>query len=354
MATRKTKQLKFGVVGLGNISDFHADAANAVRGGSMYACYSRSPQKSAAFAEKHSCRGYSDFKSFLADPDLDIVTIATPSGAHLEPAVAAARAKKHVVVEKPLEVDPSRCRKMIDACRRNGVQLVTIFPTRYKDVSIAMKQAIDKGRLGKPISGSAYVKWYRDQAYYDSGAWRGTQSLDGGGALMNQGIHAVDILIYLMGDVSEVFAYANRPTRKRIEVETNLVATLKFKNGALGVIEASTEMFPGRPKALQISGTDGSIACEEDDLNFWEFAKPLAVDAKVLERFSAKSDASGGAADPLAMSFDGHRRQFQELVDVVNGKKEAVTCDGKEGLRSVKLIGAIYESVRTGKPVKVK
>jgi predicted dehydrogenase len=243
---------------------------------------------------------------------------------------------------------------MIDACRRNGVQLVTIFPTRYKDVSIAMKQAIDKGRLGKPISGSAYVKWYRDQAYYDSGAWRGTQSLDGGGALMNQGIHAVDILIYLMGDVSEVFAYANRPTRKRIEVETNLVATLKFKNGALGVIEASTEMFPGRPKALQISGTDGSIACEEDDLNFWEFAKPLAVDAKVLERFSAKSDASGGAADPLAMSFDGHRRQFQELVDVVNGKKEAVTCDGKEGLRSVKLIGAIYESVRTGKPVKVK
>ena len=353
MAT-KTKRWAFGVVGLGNISDFHAEAANEVRGGTMYACYSRSPEKAAAFAAKHKCRAYSDFEMFLQDPELDIVTIATPSGAHLEPAIAAARAGKHVICEKPLEVNPARCRRIISACKRHKVELVTIFPTRFKDVSIAMKKAMDAGRLGKPVNGSAYIKWFRDQAYYDSGAWRGTWKLDGGGCLMNQAIHNVDMLIHLMGDVREVFAYATRPGRKRIEVETNLVATLRFKSGAIGVIEASTEVYPGFAKAIQISGTGGTMSCSEDDLDFWGFAKPLASDLRTLEKFSVKTGTTGGAADPLAISSDGHRRQFQELVDVLKGRKDRLTCDGEQGIRSVKLICAIYESVRTGKPVKVK
>lgn len=354
MSNTSRRTYNFGVVGLGNISATHAQAANALRGGRLYACFSRDSEKAARFAEAHNCRPYSDYKHFLADPDLHIVTIATPSGAHLEPAIAAAKAKKHVAVEKPLEISPARCRRIITACAKNRVKLVTIFPTRFKDVSLAMKEAIDKKRIGTPVSGSAYVKWIRDQAYYDSGAWRGTWELDGGGALMNQGIHNVDMLIYLMGDAIEVFAFANRPTIKRIEVETNLVACLKFKNGALGVIETTTEAYPGYPKALQISGSCGTLSSIEDELEHWDFERKRSRDNVTRERLSAKSGNSGGAADPLAISCDGHRRLFQEFVDVLKGKKRKVTCNGSEGLRSVKLVCAIYESVRTRKPVKLR
>ena len=170
---------------------------------------------------------------------------------------------------------------------------------------------------------------------------------------MNQGIHNVDMLIYLMGDPVEVFAYAGCPTRKRVETETNLVATLKFKNGALGVIEASTEIYPGYSKALQISGTKGTIASVEDDLVHWDFDRRIPQDKTILKKFEVRSGSSGGAADPLAISFDGHRRQFQELVDVLHGKQRKLTCDGEEGIRSVKLICAIYKSVKTGRPVVV-
>ena len=345
--------VNIGVVGLGNISDFHAQAANALRGGSLHSCFDVEPGRVKSFSAKYGCAPHSDYRAFLADPDLHVVTIATPSGAHLEPAVAAARAGKHVVVEKPLEVTPTRCRPIIEACAKKRVKLVTIFPTRFKDASQAMKKAIDDKRLGKLVSGSASIKWFRDQAYYDSGAWRGTWKLDGGGCLMNQGIHNVDMLIYLMGDVAEVFAYATRPTRKRIEVETNLVAGLKFKNGALGVIEASTETFPGYAKELHISGTEGTIGSVEDDLVNWDFAKPIARDRTTLKKCSATPASSGGAADPLAISFDGHRRQFQELVDVLKGKRKKLTCDGREGVRSVELICAIYKSAKSGKPVKL-
>jgi predicted dehydrogenase len=350
----RRKSIGFGIVGLGNISDFHAQAAKALRGGRLHSCFSRTQKKADAFGRKHGAAGYSDWKAFLADPGLDVVTICTPSGAHLEPALAAARAKKHVVVEKPLEITPARCRRIIQACRKHRVKLVTIFPSRFKDVNLTMKGAIDSRRLGKLVNGSAYVKWYRDQKYYDSGAWRGTWALDGGGCLMNQSIHNVDLLLWLLGDVVEVMAYADRPTRKRIEVETNLVAALKFANGALGTIEASTEIFPGYPKEIEISGTRGTIASVEEDLINWDFEKPLPRDKAIMKKFAVKTGSSGGASDPLAISFDGHRRQLQELVDVLRRKKPRLTCDGEEGIRSVKLIDAVYQSVRTGKAVRVR
>ncbi|MDA0323460.1 MAG: Gfo/Idh/MocA family oxidoreductase [Verrucomicrobia bacterium] len=348
------KPIGFGIVGLGNIADFHAQAARALRGGRLHSCFSRSQKKADAFGKKYRALGYSDWNAFLADPELDVVTICTPSGAHLGAALAAAKAKKHVIVEKPLEVTPARCRRIIQACKRNRVKLVTIFPSRFKDVNLAMKDAIGSKRLGKLVNGSACVKWFRDQKYYDSGAWRGTWALDGGGCLMNQSIHNVDLLLWLMGDVTEVMAYADRPSRKRIEVETNLVAALKFANGALGTIEASTEIFPGYPKEIEISGTRGTIAAVEEDLVNWDFEKPLANDKAIRKKFAVKVGGSGGASDPLAISFEGHRRQFQELVDVIRRKKRNLTCDGQEGIRSVKLIDAIYQSVRTGKAVKVR
>ncbi len=348
------ERINFGIIGLGAIADKHAQAINALRGGRLHSCFSRSARKAATFAVEHSCKPHADFKEFLADADLDAVTICTPSGAHLEPALAAARAGKHVVCEKPLEITPARCRRLIEACKRNRVKLVTIFQSRFKDVNIAIREALKDGRIGKPVNVNCHIRWFRPQSYYDSGAWRGTWDLDGGGCLMNQGIHNVDLMLWMMGDVVEVSAYMNRPTRKRIEVETNIVAALKFKNGALGTIVASTEIYPGYPLALQISGTKGSVACEEEDLVSWDFETVQREDKRVLKKFAAKSRASGGSSNPMAISFAGHQRQFQELVDVLQKKKRRLTCDGAEGLRSVKLITAIYKSAETGKPVKIR
>ncbi|MDA0990076.1 MAG: Gfo/Idh/MocA family oxidoreductase [Verrucomicrobia bacterium] len=351
---QKGQPLRFGVVGLGNIADFHARAAAGLRGGKLHSCFGRSAERAAAFAERHNCQPYSSLRKFLADDQLDVVTICTPSGAHLPPAVAAARAGKHVGVEKPLEITPARCRRLIAACRENRVKLVTVFQSRFKDVNRVLKEALLAKRIGKPVSGSIVVKWYRPQSYYDSGAWRGTWDLDGGGCLMNQGIHSVDLLLWLMGDVAEVSATMSRPSRQRIEVETNLVATLKFKNGALGTIEASTEIYPGYPHSIQISGTRGTVAACEENLVHWDFEEPRAGDAAIRRKFAATRGGSGGSANPLDISYAGHQRQFQELVDVIQGRQRRLTCDGAEGIRSVALIGAIYRSARSGKTIKLR
>ncbi len=347
------KRLGYGVVGLGGIADFHAQAAQNLRGAGLVACYSRSEKKAAAFAKKFNCRAYSDYKAFLADPDLDIVAIASASGAHKDAAVKAAKAKKHVMIEKPLEVTPARCKAIIKACKDNRVKCATIFPTRFSDLAPVMKSAMEEKRLGKLVNASAYVKWFRAQDYYSSSDWKGTWKWDGGGALMNQGIHSLDFLIYLMGDPVEVSAYMNTPVKKGVEVETNVVAILKFKNGAIGTVEASTEIYPGYQKNIEICGSEGSMSIVENELVRWDFKKAKAKDKGIRKRFS-QSASHGGASDPLAISFEGHRRQFQELVDVIKKKKKKMTCDGDEGLRSVVVVDAIYRSAKTGKPVKIK
>jgi UDP-N-acetyl-2-amino-2-deoxyglucuronate dehydrogenase len=183
--------LGFGVVGCGMISGFHAKALDAMDGAQLVACYDAIPAAAEQFGAANGCTVYSDLTAMLSDPAVDVVTICTPSGAHLEPAVAAAQHGKHVVVEKPLEVTLERCDAIIDACDAAGVTLGTILPTRFHESSQKLKEAIEQGRFGTLSLGGAYVKWWRDQEYYDSGAWRGTWAMDGGGALMNQAIHTV-------------------------------------------------------------------------------------------------------------------------------------------------------------------
>ena len=347
------KRLGIGIVGLGGIADFHAQAALNLRGAGLVACYSRSLKKSEAFARKYNCRAYDNYKEFLADPDLDIVAVASASGAHKDASVAAAKAKKHIIVEKPLEVTPARCQAIIKFCKENRVKCATIFPTRFNDLAAVMKKAVDAKRLGTIVNASAYVKWFRDPAYYSSSDWKGTWKYDGGGALMNQGIHSLDYLLYLLGDPVEVSAYMNTPVKKGVEVETNLVAIMKFKTGTLATIEASTEIYPGYKKRIEISGSEGSISMVEDDLVRWDFKKERKADQGIRDRFTNKGKHGGGASDPLAISFEGHRRQFQELVDVVKGKKKQMTCDGKEGLRSVMVVNAIYKAAKSGRVVKL-
>ena len=347
-----TGRKKFGIIGCGMISRFHARAIRDC-GGELVACFDSFPDAARKLAsEFDGVTAYDSLDAMLADPRVEIVTIGTPSGSHLEPAVAAARAGKHVIVEKPLEVTLPRCDAIIEACREAGVVLSTIFPSRFHASSVRMMRAVDEGRFGRLTLGDAYVKWWRTQAYYDSGAWRGTWALDGGGALMNQAIHSVDLLIRLMGPVAEVSAVSGLLAHERIEVEDVVVATLRFVSGALGVIEATTAAWPGSLKRIELSGMTGSATLEEEDLVKWDFATPLPEDEEVHASMASKISGGGGAADPAAIGHHGHSLLFADVLHAIEtGTKPLV--DGVEGRRSVEVIAAIYESSRLGCPVKI-
>jgi UDP-N-acetyl-2-amino-2-deoxyglucuronate dehydrogenase len=340
----------FGIIGCGMISNFHARAIGDVRGAKLVACFDTHQAAADRLAAETGCRAYADLDQMLADPGVDVVTIGTPSGAHMEPAVAAARAGKHVIVEKPLEITLRRCDRILEECQKAGVVLSTIFPSRFHASSVEMKRAIDERRFGQLTVGDAFVKWYRTQQYYDSGKWRGTWELDGGGALMNQAIHSVDLLTWLMGPVVEVRADMGLLAHERIAVEDVVMAVVRFANGARGVIEASTAIYPGYLKRIEIHGSEGSAMMEEEDLVKWDFSKRKARDAAIQQKMAERKSGGGGAADPKAIGHHGHAKQFQNVVDAIRkGTQPAI--DGPEGRRSVEIILAIYKSAETGRAV---
>jgi len=344
--------LGFAIVGTGMISRFHARAIEDVRGAKLVACCDMAADRAKQFAEEVGCTPYDDLAQMLADPAVDVVTIATPSGAHMEPAIAAARAGKHVIVEKPLEITLKRCDRIIRECEKQGVKLATIFPSRFHDSSILLRKAIDQGRFGRLTLGDAYVKWFRTQEYYDSGAWRGTWKLDGGGALMNQAVHTVDLLSWLMGPVEEIQAQTALLAHKRIEVEDVAIATLRFKNGALGVIEATTAAYPGYLKRIELHGSEGSAVLEEEDIKAWDFAKKTRGDAAILKAMQKTKSGGGGAADPSAIGHHGHTHQFRDFVKAIK-TDGTPAVDGHEGRKPIEIILAIYKSAQTGKLVKL-
>ena len=342
----------FGIIGCGMISNFHAKAIADVRGAKLVACFDAVPASADRLAASTGCKAYHKLEEMLADPRVTIVTIGTPSGAHLEPGLAAANAGKHVIVEKPLEITLKRCDRLIEACQKNRVQLATVFPSRFHDSAIELKRAIDEERFGRLTLGDSYVKWFRPQSYYDSGAWRGTWQLDGGGALMNQAIHSVDILTWLMGPVAEVTAHSATLAHERIAVEDTVVATVKFESGALGVVEASTAAYPGYLKRIEIHGSEGSAAMEEEDIVKWDFAKRGRRDAAIAKKMQSSISTGGGASDPTAIGHHGHARLFRDVCLAID-EKRAPAVDGHQGRRSVEIILAIYKAAETGKIVKL-
>ncbi|MFN8705498.1 MAG: Gfo/Idh/MocA family protein [Planctomyces sp.] len=343
----------FGIIGTGMISHFHAKAIQAIPGARVVGCFNQSAEKANAFASEYNCTAYSSLEEMLKNSDIHVVNICTPSGAHLEPAVVCARAGKHVVVEKPLEITLERCDRLIQACQDSGVKLCTIFPSRFSPANMALRDAIAAGRFGRLTLGDSYVKWWRTQEYYDGGGWRGTWALDGGGAFMNQAIHNVDLLYWLMGDVTEIAGFTGTLAHERIEVEDAGVACLKFANGAIGVLEASTAAWPGMLKKTEIHGSRGTVIVEQDSILRWEFADPQPQDEEIRRRFGVSSSSTGGASDPNAISFVGHQLQLTDFLDAIR-EGRAPLVDGAEGRRSVEIILAIYESSRTGKSVRLR
>ncbi len=346
--------LGFAIIGCGMIARFHARALADVPGTKVTALVSRSADSAVKMKDelKLDCAIETDLAKALRRPDVDVVIITTPSGAHMEPAVAAAEAKKHVVVEKPLEISLDRCDRIIDACVRNKVQLCTIFPSRFGDANIELKKAVTQGRFGRLTLGETTCKWWREQSYYDLGGWKGTQALDGGGALMNQAIHNVDLLLWMMGDVAQIMGFTAMLAHERIEVEDTAVACIRFKSGALGVIQATTSIWPGLPKTIAVHGDQGSAVIEQDDLLRWDFKTGKADDDAIRQRFAQKVGASGGSSNPAAISHTGHARQLADFVEAIT-KNRPPLVDGREGRKAVEVILGIYASMREGKAVAV-
>lgn len=342
----------FGIVGLGLIANFHAEAVRSMDNASLVAGMDIAPDRVKLFSEKFDCAGYTSLQEMLQHPGLDIVTICTPSGYHMDPALAAIAAGKHVIIEKPLEVTLEKCDKIIEAADKQGVRLATIFPSRFHETSYAIKQAVEGGRFGTITVADAYVKWYRSQEYYDHGGWHGTKAVDGGGALMNQSIHAIDLLQWFLGPVKSVQAYTATLGHERIEVEDTGVALLRFGSGTLGVIEGSTAVYPGYLKRIEIGGTDGSVILEETSFKAWQFKNQLPEDAAIRERFAAPADSGGGASDPAAISFKPHQLQLEEFAKSLDEGRPSIV-EGIEGRRSVEIILSIYESARTAREVEI-
>jgi len=286
----------------------------------------------------------------IAADDIDILAIATPSGFHAEPAIAAAEAHKHVICEKPLEVTLQRIDAMIDAHNRAGTQLGGIFPYRFNDAMTPLRKAIDSGRFGTITFAGVYVPWWRTDEYYRD-SWHGTWKLDGGGALMNQSIHMIDILCALMPPVESVWAYTHNLGHPQIETEDTAVVSLRFTSGAVGIIYGTTASWPGRFRRLEITGTRGTVVYTEDSFTVWRFAEETAEDERIRSRFGHVS-GGGGVADPAAIDYENHTQNFKAFIDSLETGEE-FCINGYEARKAVELITAIYESARRRECVKL-
>lgn len=332
------------------IAEFHAQALAHVNGARLVGVASRNGDNARTFASKHGAIfATEDVAELVARPDVDVVCITTPSGAHLECALLAIRAGKHVVVEKPIEINLERVDQLLSAAEQAGVKVAPIFQARFGSGAKAVKAALDEGRFGRLVLASAYVKWHRTAKYYSG--WKGTLELDGGGALINQAIHAVDLLQWFAGMPAEVFCFKTRRVHVGIEAEDTAAAALRFSTGALGTIEASTALYPGWQRRLEICGEHGSIVLNDDHIARWDFHEAQPGDDAIRAAPDAAALGSGASA-PNAISFTGHQYQLQNLVDALN-HNTPLTVDGREARKAVALIRALYESADKGAPVKL-
>lgn len=338
------RQVRFGVVGCGAIADFHARALARIPGAVLAGAADGLPDAARAFAAKHGAAFLPTPEALFASPDVDVACICTPSGLHAPLGIQAARAGKHVVVEKPMALTLADADALIAAARDADVRLAVISQLRFSPAVQLLKAAIDAGRLGRPVLADLAMAYHRPQDYYDKGGWRGTWAMDGGGALMNQGIHGIDLLLYAMGPARSVSARAATLAR-RIEVEDTAALVVEFESGALATVQAATSVWPGTPRRLAIRGDAGSIVLEEDAIAAWDLKDPGDGPAPALGRTE-----SGAANDPAAIGIEGHVRQLSDMAEAVRTGR-APLVDGTEGRRAVALVLAAYQSAKEGRPV---
>lgn len=338
-----SKKVRFAIVGTGVIAPLHAESIIKNPLTELVAVCDIIEEKAQAFADKYGVEHvYKYYEDMFKRGDIDVVCVCTPSGNHGEVTIAAAEAGIHVLCEKPIEITDEKLTAMIDACRKHGVKLGGIFQRRTLPAAIKTREAIQSGKLGKMVLGDAYLKYYRSPEYYKSAGWRGTWELDGGGALMNQGIHGIDLITWMMGDVHSVVAKCGTLVRD-IEVEDTAVAIVKYKNGAYGVIQGTTSVYPGLDTRFEVHGELGTVIFDDHGFKTWKF---LGGEEEVPEVEGYVTSAS----DPAALSLSGHYIQIDDMAKAVLEDREPMV-PGEEARKAVDLILAIYESSETGKEI---
>lgn len=328
-----TQNLRFAIIGAGMISQLHAAVLAKLSGAELVAVYSRELSRAADIAAKYpGCEHTDDYAALLARGDVDCICICTASGEHAQFGVLAANARKHVLVEKPIDISLEQADELIEACERNNVQLGVVFQLRFLDVAREVRASIQRGDLGTPVQFDCYMKFWRPQEYYSDSRWKGTQALDGGGALINQGIHGLDLLLHLVGeDVVSVMARTAVRAHVDIEVEDTCAAVLVFESGALGILQATTSVTPDTQQRLELHGTDGTIVVEgTEELWIREWETQRDGRRAILPPTHLKEEHDGGAAAVLEHGAEALSRELQEFCDAVKGGR-APSCDGHEG-----------------------
>jgi UDP-N-acetyl-2-amino-2-deoxyglucuronate dehydrogenase len=326
-----------GIIGAGNISETHARAALEIPGVQVVAVFGENRERAARLAARCQAAAYDSLDAFLAHRPMEIVAVGSPSGMHAVQGIAAARAGLHVLVEKPIDVTVERADALIRAADEAHVALGVFFQDRFKPGPRRLKALVEAGRLGRPLVVDACVPWYRPPEYYTGSRWRGTWGLDGGGALMNQGIHTVDLLLWLVGDVKRVQAVTAAQWH-RIEVEDTAAVLLEFECGAIGTLLATTAARPGYARRIQVSGTLGSAVLEQDCLVAIDVESPgPGTDAVPSEEVGAS------ASSPVVADVGPHRAVIEDLLEAIRDGRSP-RCDGREGRRSVAVVRAIYEA----------
>ncbi len=340
------QKVKFGIVGCGLISKWHIKSVLELDNAELVGVFDSFKDGAQKAASEYGCRVFDTYEQMLSCEEIDIVTICTPSGLHAPLAIKAAEAKKHIIVEKPMAITREQITELTDACEKNGVKICVISQLRFDKSIQFVKKAISEGALGEILLGNLYMKYYRNTEYFTNSPWKGTWKLDGGGALMNQGIHGVDLITYLLGPVKSVFGKIQTKLHT-IEVEDTAVCYVEYKNGAMGTIHATTSVNPGYPRYIEINGTKGTVILEESKIKKWD-----VEGYDIPEDLLYEESELGGHNDPGAISTEFHKLQIADMINAVSENKKPLV-DLYEGRKAVEIILSIYESSQSGLKVDI-
>jgi predicted dehydrogenase len=334
--------VRVGLIGTGAISHKHALAYRNI-GFQVTACTDINAEAGQKFAAQYGGVFCPAYEEVCTHPDVDYIDVCTFPDFRLQPIEVAVAHGKHVQVQKPISTSLEAARKMIDVCKAAGVTFGVVSQHRFDDSTVFVKKAIQEGRLGRILQADAYVKWWRSAQYY-SRPIKGSWAVEGGGALINQAVHQVDVLQYLIGPVGEVFGYWQLAARHKIESEDVITAMLKYRNGATGVIQASTAIWPGYSERIEIHGTKGTAIFTGDKLTAWD------VDGDSGEPAPVEKDVMSGSSDPMAIPLTPFERQFTDFGNACRNKTSPLVS-GEEGYKALEIVLGVYESCRAGRPV---
>jgi len=350
-----SKKWRCAVLGAGMVGEWHTKVLSGLECATLVAVCDKRVEKIQEQLATNGITGvqvYPDLEELLEKEDFEVLHVCTPSGDHLEPATTAMNAGKNIICEKPLEIQLDRIDQMIESAKKNKVRLAGVFQNRWNESNKAMKQAMEEGRFGTLAFAGCYTEWYRTDQYYRDGGWRGTWKYDGGGAVMNQSVHAIDLLQWIVGPVKTVSAYASSRIHPEIEVEDTLACSLQFANGAFGVIVGSTAMYPGSPARIEVGGSNGT-AVSEGFLKTFKFRDERPSDKELLERVKPKVESSAGGASPRDVRLELHTANITTILKAWEEGRDAET-NGAEARKAVAIVLAMYESAKKGgMPVNV-